>query len=199
MKSMLNKLLFRKAEEQVAKEISEAMDSTQSTELKSSSVLSGSLIGEDSTESPYEPKPMVKYAGFVTLALAAIFLSVSLMYLPIFFIVPTKMCFLISFGTMFGYISFYLLKGKRYVLSKCMQPQQKKYTLVYLAANIIGVLASIRESSAILCLVLALFQAVCLSYVILVNFSFGKACLDSFYTGIAKGCASLFKAIFRRQ
>lgn len=167
------------------------------TDVSSSKLTSGYSAQED-TPSVINPTKWRKGAGYAILGLALLSAMLSMFYLPIILLAPTKFCLLFSFALSSASFSLLLLQGKDYIKARFFTGSIRYYTVALLVTNAIGLTASFNETGAIICLIMSVVQFICLTYVLLLNVSYGKQFLDSIYGGAARCFRNLAVKIVTR-
>lgn len=155
------------------------------TDVSSSKLTSG-YSAQESTSPAINIGKWRKNAGYCLAGLAVLSALVSMIYLPIILLVPTKFCLLFSIALASASLSLLLLQGVEYMKTNFFTGSIRYYTVALLLTNLISLFMSYGSRSAIICLVLSVVQFVSLTYVLLFNVAYGKQFLDSIYGGIGR-------------
>lgn len=184
-----------------AKRVDLDMDSvdaeTTISDNSSTKLTSGFIASEP--EARFNPKKWAKSLGWTFAAIGVACLFFSMLYLPFLLVSPTNFCFFLSCGILCSFSGMYLLKGNHYTKEMFFTGPQKYYSYALIPINTIALVASLRQISAILCLVLGVVQFIALTYVLLVRLPYGKQFLDSFYRAVGGCFRGLFQKLITRR
>lgn len=182
------------------KQVDLTMDSYEEEQTGSSqdTKLTSGYTASQSEETQTKCQKTIKALGYFWAALSMLSGLLAMMYLPFILLSPTKFCTLFSVALASSALALLCLKGKSYIGENLLSGRVRYYTVTLAATNVIGLVASFRDSGAIVCLVMAIAQFVSLTYVLFARLQYGKEFLDNFYGGIATFFGGLVGRVFRR-